>query len=870
MISSKTMSHATPSMTEGQSQLEKPYAWASKYDLTIEGLLALLLLFAPFAFGAVQAWSELMLLALVAGMVLALAGRQLFERHSSPCRWSPSYLLIIAFLALVAFQLFSLPWPMLGAISPVTASLKGDLLADLPGGAPATGTLSFYAFETRHQLRILLAVAAIFFIVTNTFRHRDQIRRLLIVIASVGGAVTLLALYRNLNQSDTVYGIVPNRFITSGPFQNYNHYSQFTNLSMGAALALLLLEVERRVGSRSLAWHRLSDLINGSRAGIVWSVLAMLLAASVSVALSTSRMGFISMLVAAVVVGVLFSRSRHAKGRGSVLILIGFGFFCLLLVLGFESIYDRLATLQKVDAASSAYSARWQTLVDLWPMWFKFPIFGTGLGSHAWVFHMFDRSNDFVLTSHVENEYAQLMEEMGLSGLLLALAFIAFIICSGLRAIRSESGFAASVALGLGFGLVAILVHSFSDFAQHVPGIACLTAVVCGLLVNLSPARWGKQPVVAKVPHHPTRSPLPFIVTGIAMLLFAWNLLAARAAFDAESASTSAQRIEQRLASDDWQADDIDFARLLLCAQEAADAQPGNIALVHALDTYRWRTIARARDAQTGALVLDEDALEYTRRLTDELSASRALCPTYGPPFSLMGQIEKFVFELPVGEQHIATGYRLTPYDAACCYAAGLVDVFAQRWDDSLVKFGRLAVAGEFRTAAGIYITTANRPDLAITLAGDDISRLLTAASLLQQAEGTGPLNAKGPVPLSPLALTARQTAIAKLRPACDAPDATADMLASMARISAAENDHASAIGYYRRALDKDYGKIDWRLALARSLAKVGQVDPAIDQVRICLRLRPKWPSAVKLLGDLSVLPGAGGTTTRPAGSPPF
>ena len=90
-------------------------------------------------------------------------------------------------------------------------------------------------------------------------------------------------------------------------------------------------------------------------------------------------------------------------------------------------------------------------------------------------------------------------------------------------------------------------------------------------------------------------------------------------------------------------------------------------------------------------------------------------------------------------------------------------------------------------------------------------------------------------------------------------------MLASMAGISANENDHASAIGYYRRALDKDYGKIDWRLALARSLAKTGQVDPAIDQVRICLRLRPKWPSAVKLLGDLSILPGAGTTTTRPA-----
>ena len=57
------------------------------------------------------------------------------------------------------------------------------------------------------------------------------------------------------------------------------------------------------------------------------------------------------------------------------------------------------------------------------------------------------------------------MEEVGSLGLLLALLFIGFVVYSYIRAVRSDSRFASSVALGLGFGLFAILIHSFSDFA---------------------------------------------------------------------------------------------------------------------------------------------------------------------------------------------------------------------------------------------------------------------------------------------------------------------------------------------------------------------------------------------------------------------
>ena len=46
----------------------------------------------------------------------------------------------------------------------------------------------------------------------------------------------------------------------------------------------------------------------------------------------------------------------------------------------------------------------------------------------------------------------------------------------------------AAAAIGMGYGLVAILVHSLTDFGQHIPANACLTALYGALLLNLAQA----------------------------------------------------------------------------------------------------------------------------------------------------------------------------------------------------------------------------------------------------------------------------------------------------------------------------------------------------------------------------------------------
>jgi hypothetical protein len=71
------------------------------------------------------------------------------------------------------------------------------------------------------------------------------------------------------------------------------------------------------------------------------------------------------------------------------------------------------------------------------------------------------------------------------------------------------------------------------------------------------------------------------------------------------------------------------------------------------------------------------------------------------------------------------------------------------------------------------------------------------------------------------------------------------------------DGDAAGAVAYYRRALDRDYGEVVWRLGLARALADTGDVTVAIAEAEICLRLRPRWEPAEALVRELSVRPGA-------------
>ena len=139
-----------------------------------------------------------------------------------------------------------------------------------------------------------------------------------------------------------------------------------------------------------------------------------------------------------------------------------------------------------------------------------------------------------------------------------------------------------------------------------------------------------------------------------------------------------------------------------------------------------------------------------------------------------------------------------------------------------------------------IYLLEANRPDLARSLAGDDYWRL----GQLADASAAIPVHAH-------LVDELRQTATSALRRRVADSTARPHELAALARIEQAAGNNDAAIELYRAALSHDYRQVDWHLELAQVFADANQIQEAIGEVRICLRMRPQHTAANKLLEKL-------------------
>ena len=224
-------------MREKQINTDYINTTVNGFDKLIEWLLISLLLFMPFAFGAVEAWSEEVVIILVAAIVICFLLKLIFEERT-PVVWSWAYVPVALFIIVAIFQLIPLPSGFVNVISPNTATMKQNLLNDLPNSESLMKfmTLSFYPNATKHNLRLVLSVAAVFFVVINIYRRDDQIKRLLAAIAIIGGMVIVLALAQDLFGNGKIYWHVSTEIgkAYSGTFVNHSHYGQFINLSIGA------------------------------------------------------------------------------------------------------------------------------------------------------------------------------------------------------------------------------------------------------------------------------------------------------------------------------------------------------------------------------------------------------------------------------------------------------------------------------------------------------------------------------------------------------------------------------------------------------------------------------------------------------------
>jgi len=821
-----------------------------RFDRVIEGLLIAALAFMPFLFGVVEAWSEEVVVALAAAMCICFLLKMILV-EGCVVTWTWAYVPVAVFVLVAVVQLIPMPPGWVSRVSPNTVEQKTMLLADLPEAERvlSTVTVSFYTWATRHDLRLVLAALAVFAVVLNVYRRPEQVMRLLGAIVIVGAAVALLCVLQNVAGNDRIYWVVstPHGTAHSGPFVNHSHYAQFMNLSIGAALGFIFVKSHQDFQGRLVSPEVVAEYLGSEGARVLWAVLAMVVLGVASIFVSLSRGGMISMIIAGAFTTLVVSAKKSLRGPAWVMALLALGAFVCVLYVGFDAVHDRLGSLRELPRAQGG---RWQILKDIAVAWTRFPVLGTGLGTHEVVYPMFDRSTVAALASHAENEYAQAAEETGIVGLMALAAFGAMVWVAYVRTVRAPQAPIHSAVYGLGFGLMAIMIHSLSDFGQHLPANGFLSVIYCALLIRLSHMpQEGNADTGGVVSGGGNVRRYGLAGLLVACIVWGWALLGADGARRGETCWKRAVAIEAGLEERDWQGGAEEFVDLIRHAEAAAAIQPDNIIYRYWLPVYRWRAVSRTTDPNTGEILVPLSGRDSVARIAGELNEARACCPTFGATWSVLGQLERFVLDRDEGEEHIRTGYTLAPCDPTACLLAGCLDAEAGQVEQAFAKLRRAVKLDRycFSEVAGLLVEDLQRPDLALEIVGEDPDFAERLAFMLDDDAEFGK--------------DVDRRLLDQLEQKCRQDDTPACWYAMLARVQRKHQNAERAIECYRRALAMDYGQVQWRLSLAYLLSEEGRVVEAIHEAEVCLRLSPGLREAERLIERLSVArisPGGG------------
>ena len=388
-------------------------------------------------------------------------------------------LLVIVGIAIVVLQSVPLPppiWTHLAGREPISSGYAtlGLAMPWLP--------VSLTPYLSLNSLLGLIPPIALFCAIVRMRAYRTSWLVMGLLAGTIAGVLLGALQVASANYTASPWYLYPqsNFGVAVGFFANANHMAILLVASLPFLAALL-------VSLRGTDRQRNSALIVGV-AGI-----AVLILVGIILNRSLAAAGLTLPVLAASALVIL---SRRSMWRRWVMVAAG---VLMIAAVGLLATSSVGADVLGNDATTSVQS-RQEMLVTTGKALKDFMPWGTGLGSFRGVYQLYENPTEITNTYviHAHNDYAELALELGVAGVLLIIAFLAWWALAVWGAWRSGEG--GPYARAASIASAAILVHSVVDFPLRTAAISAVFAMCLALLVERR-----SQPASSRSDLRPTR-----------------------------------------------------------------------------------------------------------------------------------------------------------------------------------------------------------------------------------------------------------------------------------------------------------------------------------------------------------------------------
>jgi tetratricopeptide (TPR) repeat protein/O-antigen ligase len=418
------------------------------YDNLIDIGLISLIIFTPLAFGSTALWA-VMIIESIALMLLAIWILKMLANSEISYIKTPLNIFIILFLLFIIFQLLPLPLSFIRLISPNTDNLYKFTLANFPESLNHGMSLSIYRYATVMETVKWLSFVLIFLVVLNNLRGKKRINRIINVMIVTGFLVACFGVIQKFTWNGKIFWVkeLARGGSPFGPYINYNHFAGYMEMLIPLSLGMLFTDIRRE-----------KKILFGFMALIMISALFI----------SLSRGGILGFLGSIFFMSFMLTIMKTTKKALWVSGIILLAIIIALLWLNLHPTLDKFLAMGRIeDLKADVRISTWQ---GTWQMIRDFPIIGIGFGAFQYLFPKYQMAETKLLFQYTHNDYLQLWSEMGLIGLLITLGFFIFYFRWIFKTLfKRHDPYVKGIAVGGLTSIVAILIHSFTDFNLHIP-----------------------------------------------------------------------------------------------------------------------------------------------------------------------------------------------------------------------------------------------------------------------------------------------------------------------------------------------------------------------------------------------------------------